>query len=276
MWKCGWHPGRGCVHEEASCLCSTRGDLVVACLSVRTWRVGSARGDLVVAWCPREGASLWRVCVSHEGASCWQVASLWRVWVSTRGVLVMAGVHARGPRCGVLGCPREGASLWRAWVSTRGGASCLCPRERVCVSTRGSLVRAGCETHWLRSGVHKLGSGTCSHVASLPCSGTIGPCTQCGHVQGSCASVGPLINGQVFRLTQGGRWCVGGSPVVWQQKWPLFVGGLGDRCGVAVGSTAARGEGASLPVGVVAGTSRSREGREVGEMVEGSSTLPPR
>ena len=83
----------------------------------------------------------------------------------------MAGVHARGPRCGVLGCPREGASLWRVWVSTRGG-----------------LVMADCETHWLRSGVHKLGSGTCSHVASVPCSGTIGPCTQCGHVQGSCGA----------------------------------------------------------------------------------------
>ena len=50
-------------------------------------------------------------------------ASLWRVWVSMRGGLVVAclGVHARGPRCGVFGCPCEGASLWRVWVSMRGG-----------------------------------------------------------------------------------------------------------------------------------------------------------
>ena len=49
--------------------------------------------------------------------------------------------------------PREGASLWRVWVSMRGGlvVACLgCPHE-------GGLVRAGCETQWLQS-VHKLSS----------------------------------------------------------------------------------------------------------------------
>ena len=52
------------------------------------------------------------VCVPREGAS------LWRVWVSLRGDLVVA----------CLGCPGEGTSLWCIWVSARGGfvrAGCL-------------------------------------------------------------------------------------------------------------------------------------------------------
>ena len=74
-----------------------------------------------------------------------------------------------------LGCPREGASLWRVWgVHARG------PRCGVFgVSTRGGLVRAGCETQWLQSGVHKLSS---VHVHQLKL------CNQCGHVQGSCGA----------------------------------------------------------------------------------------
>ena len=40
-------------------------------------------------------------------------------------------------------------------------------------------------------------------------------------------------------------------------------------------SSAARSKGSSPLVGVVAGASKQREGREAGEMVEGSSTLPP-
>ena len=69
--------------------------------------------------------------------------------VSTRGDLVVAclGVHARGPRCGVFG------------VSMRGGLVVAC----LGVHTRG-LVRAGCETQWLQSGVHKLSS---EHVHQL-------------------------------------------------------------------------------------------------------------
>ena len=51
--------------------------------------------------------------------------------------------------------------------------------------------------------------------------------------------------------------------MVWRQRWPLVVGGLCDRWGVAEGS-AARCEGASPLVGVVAGASGSREGKEAG------------